>query len=341
MSNCNCRLYQGLFAILIFFSLQACAQIGHQDGHYGNAPRLTFNELVYDFGIAGPEEKITHTFEFKNTGSSTLEIYRYETSCGCLASIVSKKIIPPGDTGKIKVTFKTRRFIGKQEKAVEIYSNDPERPKLRLVVRGVIKKDVAVVPSGGNFGKVDKGQAVTKRISLLELSNNKLVIRKIDYNHAMFSIRTARFRRENSRGIDVEITLKPEVPPGQVNEVITVNTNLKKRPRIDIPVWAHVVGDILVSPDMLAMGRVKKGETAPQKIRIFSKNSEFKIRKIKCNLPFITFDIHTVNKHKDYEIRLNLSRLSPAGSFSGMIDIFTDRPDQEHIQVPVYGILRK
>ncbi len=336
------RLLCGLFITLVFMVLASCARLGVQDTSTHHAgPRITVEELVYDFGIAGPEEKIKHTFRFRNSGNSVLKIYRYDTSCGCLASLLSRKVIPPGGTGEIRVTFHTRRFEGKQEKTITLYSNDPERPKLRLVVRGIIKKDIAVVPSGVNFGKVKKGQAITRHVRVLELSRNRLEIKKVDYDPRLFSVKTSRYKDENSRGIDIEITLVPGIPAGRLNEVITLHTNLRKRPRIDVPVWADVLGGIHVEPDMLATGKVRKGETAQKRIRVFSKDSEFSVQKVKCDLPFVSLRVRTIKKRKDYEIALTFSRLSPAGNFSGTIDIYTDDPDQGVIHVPVYGVLQK
>ena len=333
---------QRVFIYLVFAVLASCARVGVQDtcAHH-TGPRLTVEELVYDFGIAGPGEKIRHTFRFRNTGNSLLKIYRHNASCGCLAFLLSKKVIPPGGTGEIRVTFHTRHFEGKQKKTITIYSNDPKRPKVRLVVRGIIKREVAVVPSGVNFGEVKKGQAISRHVRLLELSRNRLEIRKIDYDPRLFSVKTSRFKDENSRGIEIEITLEPGVPAGRLNEVITLNTNLRKRPRIDVPVWANVLGDIRVEPDMLATGMVRKGETAKRKIRLFSKDSGFSVQKVKCDLPFVSLRVRTIKRRKDYEIALTFSRLSPAGGFSGAIDIYTDDPDQGLIHVPVYGVLQR
>ena len=341
MFTYGCRLLYGLIALLLFVVLASCARIGVQNApSYRPGPRLTFEELVYDFGIAGPGEEIKHTFKFKNTGNSLLKIYRYEASCGCLTSLLSQKDIPPGGTGKIRVTFHTRRFEGKQEKTFTVYSNDPERPKVNLIIRGIVKRGMAVVPSGVNFGKVIKGQVITRKVRVLELSKSRLEIKKIDYDPRLFSVKTSRFKDENSRGIEVEIALQPQVL-GQLNEVITLHTSLKKRPRIDVPVWANILGNIRVEPDMLAIGMVRKGETAKRKIRIFSVDSKFSVQKVVCDLPFVSVSVHTLKKGKDCEIALTFDRLAPAGSFSGTVNIYTDDPDQGLIRVPVYGVLKK
>jgi len=170
-----------------------------------------------------------------------LQITRVSTSCGCTAALLSKKEVFPGGSGEIRATFKTKRFEGVQETTITVYSNDPDTPEIDLTIIGTIKRDVAVVPQGINFGDVEKGETVTGSVRLLQLSQNKLVLHRIEVNEKYLNATTSRFREENSRGINIDITLKPETPVGALSEVITLHTNLKRRPRIDVPVWANIL----------------------------------------------------------------------------------------------------
>ena len=203
---------------------------------------MAFEELNYDFGIAGPGHRITHIFKFTNTGSEPLQIIRVNTSCGCTAALLSKKEVFPGGSGEIRATFKTKRFEGIQETTITVYSNDPDTPEIDLTIIGAIKRDVAVVPQGINFGDVEKGETVTGSVKLLQLSQNKLVLHRIEVNEKYLHVTTSRFREENSRGINIDISLKSEAPAGPLNEVITLHTNLKRRPRIDVLVYGVIKG---------------------------------------------------------------------------------------------------
>jgi hypothetical protein len=53
-------------------------------------------------------------------------------------------------------------------------------------------------------------------------------------------VNTSWFNEENSRGFDIDVTLKPDVPAGKLKDVITLLTNVKRKPRIDVMVWADV-----------------------------------------------------------------------------------------------------
>ncbi len=236
----SCPSWINLYAVIVLLSsllfLSSCASLTPLPPQ----PHMAFEELNYDFGIAGPGDRITHIFKFTNVGSEPLQITRVSTSCGCTAALLSKKEIFPGGSGEIRATFKTKRFEGVQETTITVYSNDPDDPNIDLTIIGAIKRDVAVVPQGINFGDVQKGETVTGSVKLLQLSQNKLVLHRIEVNEKYLNATTSRFRDENSRGINIDISLKPEAPVGALSEVVTLHTNLKRRPRIDVPVWANI-----------------------------------------------------------------------------------------------------
>ena len=235
-----CPSWINPYAVIVLLSsllfLSSCASLTPLPPQ----PHMAFDELVYDFGIAGPGHRITHIFKFTNLGSEPLQITSVSTSCGCTAAVLSKKEIAPGGSGEIRATFKTKRFEGVQETTIVVHSNDPDDPNIDLTIIGTIKRDVAVVPQGINFGDVQKGETVTSSVKLLQLSQNKLVLHRIEVNEKYLNATTSRFREENSRGINIDITLKPGAPVGTLNEVITLHTNLKRRPRIDVLVYGVI-----------------------------------------------------------------------------------------------------
>lgn len=100
------------------------------------SPELSFEEAEYDFGDVwerGKRER--YEFLFHNSGSAPLLITRTITSCKCLNVNFSKRPVMPGDSAIITVTFNPRRQQGMFYKAIQIFSNAPERQHI-LVVKG-------------------------------------------------------------------------------------------------------------------------------------------------------------------------------------------------------------
>ena len=203
-------------------------------------PRLSITEPVYNFGYAGPGMQIHHTFSFENTGTQPLIISEVTSDCGCTATLVPGKEILPGEDGSIQVSFVTKKYEGEQKKNIIIHTNDIEGKEIVLTLKGRIKRGAVLVPQGVNLGEVVFGKTAAGRVKLLQLSGTPLTVLKIDAPPVL-TIRAIHFRDENSRGYEIEISLTGDVPVGPFTDVITLHTNLRKRPRIDVPVWANIV----------------------------------------------------------------------------------------------------
>ncbi|MFW6370374.1 MAG: DUF1573 domain-containing protein [Bacteroidota bacterium] len=98
------------------------------------APVATFSEMSHDFGEMKQGDKKDHTFSLTNKGKSELIIRNVRSSCGCTAVAPSKKVIAPGESAPIKVTFDTRGKRGRQSKSITVITNDPKTPTSMLRV---------------------------------------------------------------------------------------------------------------------------------------------------------------------------------------------------------------
>jgi hypothetical protein len=98
------------------------------------APVAKFSESSYDFGEMKQGEKKDHTFSLSNDGKSELIIRNVRSSCGCTAVAPSKKVIAPGESVPIKVTFDSRGKRGRQSKSITVITNDPKTPTSMLRV---------------------------------------------------------------------------------------------------------------------------------------------------------------------------------------------------------------
>ena len=63
-----------------------------------STPKITFEDLAYDFGEVGPKTRKTGELKFKNTGDGLLKITKVETCCGC-SNKLSKREYAPGESG--------------------------------------------------------------------------------------------------------------------------------------------------------------------------------------------------------------------------------------------------
>ncbi len=67
---------------------------------------LRLAKTQYNFGIISKKDGLVETtFSLSNKGDKTVTIEEITTSCGCTSAEVPKKIIQPGETVPLEVTF--------------------------------------------------------------------------------------------------------------------------------------------------------------------------------------------------------------------------------------------
>ena len=99
-----------------------------------NAPVMTFDKTIHDFGTIQEGERVETLFTFTNTGKSDLVIVDARGSCGCTVPEYPKNTpIAPGATAQIRVSFDSSNKPNLQQKTVTISANtDSGRETIRI-----------------------------------------------------------------------------------------------------------------------------------------------------------------------------------------------------------------
>lgn len=94
---------------------------------------MEFSETEFDFGTVDEGEKVSHTYNFKNTGAEPLILSNAKGSCGCTVPKWPKEPIAPGESGVITVEFNSKNKKGKRNQKVTITANtDPAQTFIYL-----------------------------------------------------------------------------------------------------------------------------------------------------------------------------------------------------------------
>lgn len=107
-------------------------------------PIAKFNETTFDFETINENDgKVTHVFEFTNTGNAPLILTNVQASCGCTTPMWSREPVAPNGTGSITVTYNPKNRPGPFNKSITI-TNNSEVNKIVLHIKGDVtpaKKD--------------------------------------------------------------------------------------------------------------------------------------------------------------------------------------------------------
>lgn len=138
-----------LMTLFAFISLSVFAQ--EKDGLNlvtGDGAKIQFVTETLDYGNVAYDSNGDRYFEFKNTGTEPLIISNCKGSCGCTVPTCPKEPILPGEKGKIKVHYDTKR-PGAFTKTVTITSNAVV-PSITVKIKGTVGADPNAVVAPAN-----------------------------------------------------------------------------------------------------------------------------------------------------------------------------------------------
>jgi uncharacterized protein DUF1573 len=124
---------------------------------------LSADSFEHDFGTVSQMSTLEHIFKLTNTGDQPLEILAVEKNCGCTSTLLSEKVLEPGESGELKVEFESGSMEGPFRKKVNIFSNAPES-ETQLVIKGTVQPFYTVDPAMITFGKVRVGEVYRRSV---------------------------------------------------------------------------------------------------------------------------------------------------------------------------------
>ena len=100
-------------------------------------PQLKFDDTKKNFGFVKKGETVKLNYQFTNTGNQPLLIIYAKAECSCTKVNWPKDPVLPGKSGSIDVLFDTSPTYDRQDRTVEVFSNDAKSPQ-KLRFKGVV-----------------------------------------------------------------------------------------------------------------------------------------------------------------------------------------------------------
>ncbi|UCG57256.1 MAG: DUF1573 domain-containing protein [Phycisphaerales bacterium] len=109
------------------------------------APKITFEEVVHDFGEVGPDTKSNAEFRFTNTGDGPLKITEVEKCCG-VSTRLAKRDYAPGEGGVLHISYSSTSRPGVIRRQLHVNSTDKANPRVALTIKAKIVPKVGYEP---------------------------------------------------------------------------------------------------------------------------------------------------------------------------------------------------
>ncbi|MBI1306033.1 MAG: DUF1573 domain-containing protein [Bacteroidetes bacterium] len=111
---------------------QDFSQLKKKDLH--RKPTIFMEKTTFDLGEIKEGAKKQMTFTVKNTGKSPLKILKVYSVCSCTVLTNLEGEIQPGESVEVTITFDSIFQNSRVEKEVTIYTNDPSKPKVSIMI---------------------------------------------------------------------------------------------------------------------------------------------------------------------------------------------------------------
>jgi len=138
------------------------------------SPRITFENIVYDFGEVGPNRKNTGQIKFTNTGEALLKITKVAKCCGIVTKL-GKMEYGPGESGSLKVEWNSGPWESTIRRKLTIHSNDPKMPQTILTLTAKVVLQVDWKPKSLRLF-LDEENAGCPKITINSLDNQPFSI---------------------------------------------------------------------------------------------------------------------------------------------------------------------
>ena len=261
------------------------------------SPRIQFKTLFIDQGqVPFEQDRVEYVFEFRNAGTGYLSVDQVRTGCGCLRSEKLDKPIPPGQDGRIVLTYVPNKR-GAFSQTAYVHSNDSCTPVVRLTTAGNTDQRVIADPESLDLGKILYGQTCTRNIMLTCMGDEPLRLTNVTCDVAGLNIHHAPVTDEDraklkAAGIRVAgdlsnsdrltATYRPShYGTFKVEGKIEIVTNIKGFGRLVIPVRGEVTPPVRLMPSVLFFGEVNADAVLEQSVDVIAVTDlRFKVRAV-------------------------------------------------------------
>jgi hypothetical protein len=308
------------------------------------APKIQFEQTVYDFGKTSQVATVSGVFKFKNTGDGLLKVEPPKPSCGCTVAELKPDTLPPGATGELAFTLHLGQVKAQFDKQIAVKSNDPQTPEVTLAIKADYTPLYDINPMTLApilaFGVNDTAQFTT----LTRTDGKPLRIVRLDASKPWITAKVEPGAKADDVTARIRVAIQRDGPPRRFNEFVHVYTaEQTNTPVSSIYVYGQIMGEVSLSPEALYWS-VSSATNTPaerpealvlQRVTIRSADGKaIELKNPQSTIKGIKVELVPKEAGKVYELVARLDEV-PASTVSGNVSFETSVAAQPMIEVPV------
>jgi hypothetical protein len=213
----------------------------------------------YDFGQASHNEARDHVFEVRNEGSADLRLKFHNVSCGrCVTFSDDFSVeVAPQETAKVPVRFSTKKLNEDFNEYVELSTNDPALPILRLSIIGKVTRAIHLSHDELFLSNIASGQRVRTAFDIYAYESDTIEMLGYDCSDALTAgnfeleftpLDLAEVDRipQPTAAARVTVRVNPGLPVGALSQTLHIELRAGVQTVIEVPITGMVVSDVSV-----------------------------------------------------------------------------------------------
>jgi hypothetical protein len=308
------------------------------------APKIQFDQTVYDFGKTSQVEVVSGTFRFKNTGDRLLKIEPPKPSCGCTIASLKPDSLPPGESGELAFTLNLGLARAQLEKHIAVSSNDPETPEVSLTIKvdftPLYELNPLTLSPNLAFGVND----TTQFTCLTRTDGKPLQILRLDASKPWIRATVEPKAKADDTSVRISVSIQRDGPPRRFSEFVHVYTaDQTNTPVSRIYLYGQIMGEISLNPEALYWSITEAAKMATdrpegmvlRRLTIRSAGGKpIELKNPQSSIKGIKVELVPKEVGKVYELVARLDEV-PASTVSGNVSFETSVGTQPRIEVPV------
>jgi len=301
-------------------------------------------EFIYDMGTIPIQYKVAHTFPLYNPEKNFYKVSDIAGSCSCsTASLKVGTIIPPKQKKLVNMEVSLPGKSGLFEESMKIYINDSKKPRYILTIKGILRQPLQLSPSVLYIGKVAKTEIVQRQVALIIPEDQIVQITSIDVSTPAIAVKVINEKQKSGKiilNVTVFAASLKNVFGNVVDEKITIYTNAPDVQKLELPVQGMILDIISCIPDAVFFGAVSKGQSTSRQVKVLVRDPHLKLVSVQSRSQFISVDWKASTDSEKYEIIATLLSTAPSGTLKTTIDLLTEPPHTQPLQIPVYALVK-
>jgi hypothetical protein len=308
------------------------------------APKIQFDQTVYDFGKTSVVATVSGVFKFKNIGDSILKVEPPKPSCGCTIAELKPDTLAPGTTGELPFTLSLGLYRTTLEKHIAVRSNDPQTPEVSLTIKAdytpLYDINPMILSPNLAFGVNDTDQFTT----ITRTDGKPLCIQRLDASKPWITAKVEPGAKADDATGRIRVTIRRDGPPRRFNEFVQIYTvEQTNAPVSSIYVYGQIIGEVSLSPEALYWS-IPETTNAPaerpealvlRRVAIRSADGKaIELKNPQSSIKGIKVELVPKEAGKVYELVARLDEV-PASTVSGNVSFETSVAAQSRIEVPV------